>query len=87
MKFPTKLPSRMKLSALLILLAYLLIIPAATARNMARTTAQYVTLAVIFSGTTGVLGLVASFYWGTATGGTIVLVAMALYVVSLLFRR
>ena len=71
----------------LLVINSLLIIPAATARNMARTTAQYVTLAVIFSGTTGVLGLVASFYWGTATGGTIVLVAMALYVVSLLVRR
>jgi ABC-type Mn2+/Zn2+ transport system permease subunit len=46
-----------------------------------------VNLAIVFSCTTGILGLVASFYWGTATGGTIVLVAMALYVVSLFFRR
>ena len=34
MKFPTKLPSCMKLSALLILLAYLLIIPAAMAHGL-----------------------------------------------------
>lgn len=65
----------------------LLIIPAATARNVARTTAQYVTLAVVCSCATGVTGLIASFYWGTATGATIVLAAMALYVISLFFRR
>jgi zinc transport system permease protein len=71
----------------LLVINSLLIIPAAAARNVARTTAQYVNLAIVFSCTTGILGLVASFYWGTATGGTIVLVAMALYVVSLFFRR
>ena len=71
----------------LLVINSLLIIPAATARNVARTTAQYVILAVAFSCATGILGLVASFYWGTATGGTIVLAAMALYVVSLFFRR
>ena len=71
----------------LLVINSLLIIPAATARNIARTTAQYVTLAVIFSCLTGVVGLVASFYFGTATGATIVLASMALYLVSLFFRR
>ena len=71
----------------LLVINSLLIIPAATARNVAKTTAQYVTLAVVFSCTTGVLGLVASFYCGTATGATIVLCAMALYVISLFVRR
>jgi zinc transport system permease protein len=71
----------------LLVINSLLIIPAATARNMARTTAQYVTLAVIFSCATGVIGLLASFYWGTATGATVVLAAMAFYVISLFFRR
>ena len=71
----------------LLVINSLLIIPAATARNVARTTAQYVALAVVFSCTTGVIGLVASFYWGTATGATIVLAAMVFYVISLFFRR
>ncbi len=71
----------------LLVINSLLIIPAATARNIARTTAQYVILAVIFSCSTGVIGLIASFYCGTATGATIVLAAMALYVISLFFRR
>jgi len=71
----------------LLVINSLLIIPAATARNMARTTAQYIMLAVAFSCATGVIGLIASFYWGTATGATIVLVAMVLYVVSLFLRR
>jgi len=71
----------------LLVINSLLIVPAATARNLARTAAQYMGLALAFSCTSGVIGLVASFYWGTATGATIVLVSMAFYLVSLLARR
>lgn len=65
----------------------LLIIPAATSRNLASNSRQYVLIAFCFSLTSGIAGLVLSFYWGTATGATVVLVAMVLYAVSFLQRR
>lgn len=65
----------------------LLIIPAATARNLATNSRQYVVIAFCLSLVASVAGLVLSFYWGTATGATVVLVAMALYVLSLLLKR
>jgi zinc transport system permease protein len=65
----------------------LLIIPAATARGLAANARRYVLLAVGLSWVAGVGGLVLSFHWGTATGATIVLVSLALYVLSLLVKR
>ncbi len=65
----------------------LLIIPAATARNLAGNTRQYLLFAIGFSLLAGVTGLHLSFVWGTATGATVVLVAMALYLASLPLRR
>jgi zinc transport system permease protein len=66
----------------LLVINSLLILPAAAARNIARNTAQYHALTVAISLTSGVLGLVSSFYWGTATGATIVLFAMAFFLFS-----
>ena len=65
----------------------LLIIPAATSRNLAANSRQYVLIASCFSLVAGIAGLVLSFYWGTATGATVVLVAMVLYALSFLLRR
>jgi zinc transport system permease protein len=48
---------------------------------------QYVLIAFCFSLVAGIAGLVLSFYWGTATGATVVLVAMVLYAFSFLLRR
>lgn len=65
----------------------LIIIPAATSRNISVNSRQYVLNAVLLSLASALPGLVLSFYWGTATGATVVLVAMALYFLSFLFRR
>jgi zinc transport system permease protein len=65
----------------------LLIIPAATARNLATNSRQYVVIAFCLSLIAGVTGLVLSFYWGTATGATVVLVAMVMYALSFLRKR
>ena len=62
----------------------LLVLPAATARNFSAGIRQYHFLAILISGVSGITGLILSYYWDTATGATIVLVAAALYVVSLL---
>jgi zinc transport system permease protein len=64
----------------------LLILPAAAARNMARNTAQFFGWSVAIALLAGVAGLIVSFYASTATGATIVLVAMGIYLVTLLQR-
>jgi zinc transport system permease protein len=64
----------------------LLILPAAAARNLARSTAEFFGWAVAIAMVAGVVGLVVSFYASTATGATIVLVAMVFYLVTLAFR-
>jgi len=61
----------------------MLIVPAAGARNIAKNARQYVFYAVGIALFSGVAGLIASFYTNTATGATIVLVAMACFVVTL----
>ncbi|HZL45086.1 MAG TPA: metal ABC transporter permease [Opitutaceae bacterium] len=61
----------------------LLVLPAAAARNIAQDARQYVFIAVGLSLFCGIVGLIASFYANTATGATIVLVAMGCFVATL----
>lgn len=70
----------------LLVINSMLVLPAAAARNIARDTPRSVLWAVVFSLASGLAGLVASFYWGTATGATIVLFAMGFFVVSVVLR-
>lgn len=71
----------------LLVINSMLILPAAAARNMARDMRGYMAGAVAISMLSGVAGVIASYYWGTATGATIVLFAMGFYVLSLALRR
>ena len=64
----------------------LLVLPAAS-RNLARNTAAYHGLSVGISLVSGVAGLILSYYWGIATGGTIVLVAAVIFFGTFLFSR
>ena len=61
----------------------MLIVPAASARNIACNARQYVLYAVAIALFSGVAGLIASYYANTATGATIVLVAMGCYAATL----
>lgn len=61
----------------------LLILPAAAARNLAGNTRQYVLFAMAIALISGVCGLLISYYSDTATGATIVLVAMGIYFFTL----
>ncbi len=63
----------------------LLVLPAAAARNISRNMRAYTAWAVVISLFSGISGLIVSFYWGTASGATIVLFAAACYAVSALF--
>jgi zinc transport system permease protein len=71
----------------LLVINSMLILPAATARNLAWNTRSYVVGALAISLLSGLLGLVCSYYWDTATGATIVLWASGFFALSLLFRR
>jgi len=71
----------------LLVINSLLIIPAAAARNLTQSTPAYLGVATIISVFSGVAGLIASYYWSTATGATIVLFAMAFFIVSLPLRQ
>ena len=71
----------------LLVINSLLILPAAAARNLARSTVAYLGWALLFSFLAGVAGLIVSFYAATATGATIVLVALAMFILTLPFRR
>lgn len=65
----------------------LLILPAAASRNFARSTCMYTLWALVFSVVSSVSGLVASYYWGTASGATIVLFLVGSYLVSVVIGR
>jgi len=65
----------------------MLILPAAAARNLAADVRAYVWLTVALSLISGVVGLIASYYWATASGATIVIVAMGFFLLSLICKR
>ena len=71
----------------LLVINSLLILPAAAARNLARSTAAYLGWALLFSFLAGIAGLIISFYTATATGATIVLVALGLFLLTVPLRR
>lgn len=65
----------------------LLILPAATARNIAKNMKQYTLLSVIFSLVSCLIGLILSYYIDAAAGATIVLVSSVFFVLSLFGLR
>lgn len=65
----------------------LLVLPAAAARNLARSMRSYHALAVVFSVCSGISGLILSYYLGTAAGGTIVLISAGLFFVTFFINR
>jgi zinc transport system permease protein len=65
----------------------LVILPAATARNLARSTAEFHWIATGVGVGCSVAGLFASWTWSTASGATMVLFCFAAFLLSLLARR
>ncbi len=59
----------------LLIINSMLVLPAAAARNITVNVRQYHFFSVLFAVFSGVTGLIFSYYWNTATGATIVLVA------------
>jgi zinc transport system permease protein len=70
----------------ILLITALLIIPAAAARNLARSAAGMFWVAIAVACFASVFGLMGSYYWDTATGATMVLGAALVFTLSLFYR-
>lgn len=64
----------------------LLILPAASSRNISNNMREYHLYSIVISVFSGILGLVLSYYNNTATGPTIVMVAAVVFFATLLVR-
>ena len=65
----------------------LLILPAASARNVTKNMRAYHLCSILFSVFSGIVGLVTSYYLGVSTGPSIVLVASIIYFITFAMRR
>lgn len=65
----------------------LLVLPAASAKNIARSIQSYHVFSVLFSLVAGVSGLIISFYAGTSPGATIVLISSGIFFATFFVNR
>lgn len=66
----------------LLLITAMLVVPAAAGRNLAGSVRAMFWWAIAAGLGSGVIGLVATFYWDSATGATIILIACMAFLVS-----
>ena len=71
----------------ILLINSLLILPAASARNISKNSRSYLGLSVITSVVCGVGGLIASFYINTSAGSTIVMALAIVFFVTYAIRK
>ena len=71
----------------LLMLNSLLVLPAASARNVAKNLRQYHALSVLFALTAALVGLTVSYWLGASTGAAISLCLALIFTVSFLFRK
>ncbi len=71
----------------LLILSSLLVLPAASARNVAKNLKQYHLLSVLFTLIAGIGGLVVSYYLGNSAGAAISLWLAAIFAVSFCLRK
>ena len=71
----------------LLMLNSLLVLPAASARNVAKDLQQYHALSVLFALTAALVGLTVSYWLGASTGAAISLCLALIFTVSFLFRK
>ena len=65
----------------------LLILPAASARNISENMREYHLFSMIFSVFSGLVGLVVSYYTNVATGPMIVIIASVIYFATYMYGR
>lgn len=71
----------------LLILNSLLVLPGASARNVAKNTKQYHICSVAFAMLSGIAGLVISYYLGTSAGASVCLVLAAVFTITFCFRK
>ena len=71
----------------LLILNSLLVLPGASARNVAKNLKQYHLFSVLFALVAGIIGLVLSYYLGTSSGAAISLVLALIFAVSFCLRQ
>ena len=70
-----------------LIISSLLVLPAAAARNIARNMRQYHLYSVSIAVISGMAGLILSYFWGTASGATIVLIASAFFALTFFLKH
>ena len=71
----------------LLILNSLLVLPGASARNVAKNLRQYHIFSVSFALMAGIAGLAASYVWGNSAGAAISLALALIFVVTFCFRK
>ena len=71
----------------LLILNSLLVLPAASARNVAKNLKQYHLFSVSFALAAGIFGLVASYFWGCSAGAAISLCLTLVFAVTFALRK
>ena len=71
----------------LLILNSLLVLPAASARNISRNLREYTLLSVLFALLAGIAGLVISYYLGSSAGAAISLILALLFAVTFAMRK
>lgn len=64
----------------------LLVLPAASARNISKSMKSYHIYSILFSMVSGIAGLIISYYVGTSAGGTIVLISALIFFITFFMR-
>lgn len=64
----------------------LLVLPAASARNISKSMKSYHIYSILFSLVSGIAGLIISYYVGTSAGGTIVLISALIFFITFFIR-
>ena len=71
----------------LLILNSLLVLPSASARNVAKNTRQYHVFSVGFALAAGLSGLLVSYYWGASSGASISLALALIFAVTFCVRK
>lgn len=71
----------------ILLINSLLILPAASSRNIAKDMRMYHLYAVIFSAFSGIVGLILSYYFNIPTGPMIVILSGVIYFMTLFIKK
>lgn len=71
----------------LLIINSLLVLPAASARNISNNARQYHIASVSFALFSSVLGLIISYFLNTATGATIVIISAIIFFISLTLKK